>query len=297
MNVFPIPQAYNFNPNNFVLDTKLYQNKLYILYRSIVTYSIYLYELQQAQLLFRQYPNGTRLNATGVTITEVFRFNNNYISKVIRFVRGVNQATGGMVIWAYNENEAYKCYKPPCLGFGYEIYNNIVFSTVTATNSSIAFYGRSNIIDLKNFKDSLISEEVGKYYFNFNASLAEMITYANYTVNKMLVAAHGALFPTVYTLIGDCRSVQALGSDNFCFCSPPYTYRPALAICGKDTPTLGEANLDAVYIAFIAICAGTPHYNAVLLLTLIFIIYRKIISLQRIRKSWQYNAADNIIFE
>lgn len=39
-----------------------------------------------------------------------------------------------------------------------------------------------------------------------------------------------------------------------------------------------------------------PQYT-VLLLTLIFIIYRKIISLQRIRKSWQYNAADNIIFE
>jgi hypothetical protein len=103
-NVFPIPLAYNFNPNNFVLDTKLYQSKLYILYRSIVTYNIYLYEFQKAQLLFQQYPNGTRLSTTGVTITEVFRFNNNYISKVIRFARGVNQPTGGMVIWAYNDN-------------------------------------------------------------------------------------------------------------------------------------------------------------------------------------------------
>jgi hypothetical protein len=43
LNVFPIPLAYNFNPNNFVLDTKLYQSKLYIMYRSIVTYNIYLY--------------------------------------------------------------------------------------------------------------------------------------------------------------------------------------------------------------------------------------------------------------
>jgi hypothetical protein len=59
---------YNFNPNNFVLDTKLYQNKLYILYRSIVTYNIYLYEFQQAQLLFQQYPNNTKLNDTGITI-------------------------------------------------------------------------------------------------------------------------------------------------------------------------------------------------------------------------------------
>lgn len=102
-NVFPIPLAYNFNPNNFVLDTKLYQSRLYILYRSIVTYNIYLYEFQQAQLLFQQYPNGTSLNKIGVTITEVFRFNNNYISKVIRFARGVSQPTGGMVIWAYND--------------------------------------------------------------------------------------------------------------------------------------------------------------------------------------------------
>jgi hypothetical protein len=42
-NLFQIPPIYNFNPNNFVLDTKLYQNKLYILYRSIDTYNIYLY--------------------------------------------------------------------------------------------------------------------------------------------------------------------------------------------------------------------------------------------------------------
>jgi hypothetical protein len=33
------------------------------------------------------------------------------------------------------------------------------------------------------------------------------------------------------------------------------------------------------------------------LLTLIFIIYKKIIALKKVRTSWQYNAAENIIFE
>jgi hypothetical protein len=87
-----------------------------------------------------------------------------------------------------------------------------------------------------------------------------MITYANYTVNKLLVAAPGALVPTVYSLIGDCRSVQASESDNFCLCSPPYAYRPAISRCERYAPTLLEANLDTVYIAFIAICAGKPHH-------------------------------------
>jgi hypothetical protein len=84
-----------------------------------VTYNIYLYEFQQIQLLFRQYPNNTKLNSTGITIKEVFRFNNNYISKVIRFVRGVDNINGNMIIWVYNDNEAYKCLNSPCLGYGY----------------------------------------------------------------------------------------------------------------------------------------------------------------------------------
>jgi hypothetical protein len=87
----------------------------------------------------------------------VFRFNNNYISKVIKFVRGVDGITGNMVIWAYNDNEAYKCASIPCIGFGYEIYNNIVFSAIKATNYTISFYGNSNMIDVKAFKPSLIS--------------------------------------------------------------------------------------------------------------------------------------------
>jgi hypothetical protein len=103
-NVFPIPLIYNFNPNNFVLDTRLYQNRLYILYRSIVTYNIYLYEFQQVQFLFKSYPNNTQLNSTGIIIIEAFRFNNNYISKVIRFVRGLDSATGQEIFWAYNNN-------------------------------------------------------------------------------------------------------------------------------------------------------------------------------------------------
>lgn len=69
LNIFPLPLMYNFNPNNFVLDTKLYQNKLYILYRSISTYNIYLYEFKQVQLLFQQFPNNTKLINTGITIS------------------------------------------------------------------------------------------------------------------------------------------------------------------------------------------------------------------------------------
>lgn len=93
-NLFPIPIIYNFNPNNFVLDTKLYQTTLYVLYRSIVTYNIYLYTFQKVQQLFQQYPLNTQLNITGVGIIESFRFNNNYIAKVIRFVRGFDRLTG-----------------------------------------------------------------------------------------------------------------------------------------------------------------------------------------------------------
>jgi hypothetical protein len=104
-----------------------------------------------------QYPNNTRLNRIGINITEVLRFNNNFITKVIRFVRGVDIVTGNMIIWVYNDNEAHKCVNPPCLGFGYEIYKNIVFSSVTASNRIVAFYGKSNILDLKNFRPSLIS--------------------------------------------------------------------------------------------------------------------------------------------
>lgn len=103
-NLFPMPLIYNFNPSNFVLDTKLYQTTLYVLYRSIVTYNIYLYTFQKAQQLFQQYPNNTQINVTGVGIFESFRFNNNYITKVIRFVRGFDSITGKEVIWAYNEN-------------------------------------------------------------------------------------------------------------------------------------------------------------------------------------------------
>lgn len=124
------------------------------------------------------------------------------------------------------------------MGFGYEIYNNIVFSAVTATTSSIAFYGRFNMIELKQFKPNLISEELGKYYFNTNVSLAEMVTYANYTVNKILVATPGVIFPTVYNLIDDCKRVQAFENNHFCICRPPYTYSPALSLCGKDTPPI-----------------------------------------------------------
>jgi hypothetical protein len=61
------------------------------------------------------------------------------------------------------------------------------------------------MIELKKFKPNLISEQIGKYYFSNNVSLAEMITYANFTVNKLLVAAPRAIFPTVYNLIDDCK--------------------------------------------------------------------------------------------
>lgn len=94
------------------------------------------------------------------------------------------------------------------------------------------------MIELKKFKPNLISEEIGKYYFNNKVSLAEMITYDNFTVNKILVAAPGALFPTVYNLIDDCKLVQAFEDNNFCFCRAPYTYSPALSLCSKNMPPI-----------------------------------------------------------
>lgn len=42
-NKYSMPKVNNFNPKNFVLDTKLYSDKIYVLYRSIVTYNLYLY--------------------------------------------------------------------------------------------------------------------------------------------------------------------------------------------------------------------------------------------------------------
>lgn len=90
------------------------------------------------------------------------------------------------------------------------------------------------MIEIKKFKPNLISEEIGRYYFNDNVSLTEMITYGNYTVTKLLVAAPGALFPTVYNLIDDCKRVQAFESDNFCVCGAPYTYNPVLSLCSED---------------------------------------------------------------
>lgn len=65
-----------------------------------------------------------------------------------------------------------------------------------------------------------------------------MISYANFTVNKLLVATPGALFPTVYNLIDDCKRVQAFEDNNFCECRAPYTYSPALSLCEKTKPPI-----------------------------------------------------------
>ena len=230
-NLFPMPLIYNFNPNNFVLDTKLYQNTLYVLYRSIVTYNIYLYSFQKVQQLFLQYPKNVQFNATGVGIIESFRFNNNYIAKVTRFVRGFDSMTGKEVIWAYNQNEAYKCCNSPCIGYGYEIYNNIVFSSVASTSYLIAFYGKSPLIELKSFKPTLVSEEFGQFMFNSTVNGVEMVAYSNFTVNKLLVTQAGQLFPTVYKVVNDCRPVLGTQIHNFCVCRPPYYYNSSKASC------------------------------------------------------------------
>lgn len=115
------------------------------------------------------------------------------------------------------------------------------------------------------------------------------MAYSNFTVHKLLVTQVGQLFPTVYKVVNDCRSVLGTQINNFCICRPPYYYNSTRASCVM-TPEPQNDSLSTIYIAFIAICS-------VLLLTLIFIIYKKIISFQKVRKSWQYNAAENIIFE
>lgn len=164
-----------------------------------------------------------------------------------------------------------------------------MFSSVASTSYLIAFFGKSPLIELKSFKPTLVSEEFGQFVFNSTVNDVEMMAYSNFTVNKLLVTQVGQLFPTVYKVVNDCRPILGTQISNFCICRPPYYYNSTRASCMM-TPGPQIDHLSTIYIAFIAICS-------VLLLTLVFIIYKKIISFQKVRKSWQYNAAENIIFE
>jgi hypothetical protein len=97
----------------------------------------------------------------------------------------------------------------PCIGYGYDIYSNIVFEAVTSTAYIISFYGKSAMIELKKFKPSLISEEIGQYLFSSQVIQTDVISYPNYTVSKILVTLSGELFPTVYRMVGECHSINA----------------------------------------------------------------------------------------
>lgn len=113
------------------------------------------------------------------------------------------------------------------------------------------------MVDLKNFKDSLFSEELGRYYFELNVTLTDILSYNNYTITKLLVSNAASIYPTIYTLANDCKALSAFEDSNFCKCTFPYVYdlNASKCIFAINMESLG--NLDNVYIALIAICSST----------------------------------------